>query len=299
MSSGAPLGQLAARNEVAVAMQVDGLARRSFLPCNAAGPGHWSCGPQGHRLRPSSCWKLCTACPGLHSFWLVITCLTLQRHCLSSKLCTHCWPSSAHPATFCVQPALPVQLLAGYGLSALPKRQLRSWPRLSCWTCPALPATCHAQPARLVQLLADQCWCPTEELAELQAKEKEAGIEPDWEIDAFMKAQVREGKKDSIVTEMIIKMLGLDVSLHQYCAVVSLQKFLHAIQHSWCRHGRYPHCRGCCTERVSPLHALLLCPTASLHAVLPPACSFTACTAALHPDQWGQPPLVEHTAFAE
>eukprot|EP00891_Asterochloris_glomerata_P005171 jgi/Astpho2/5171/Aster-04755 len=50
-----------------------------------------------------------------------------------------------------------------------------------------------------------------EELAELQAREKEKGIEPDWEIDAFMKAQVREGKKDSIVTEMIIKMLGLDV----------------------------------------------------------------------------------------
>ena len=60
--------------------------------------------------------------------------------------------------------------------------------------------------------------CPSEELAELQAKEKEAGIEPDWEIDAFMKAQVREGKKDSIVTEMIIKMLGLDVSLHHHCA---------------------------------------------------------------------------------
>ncbi len=56
--------------------------------------------------------------------------------------------------------------------------------------------------------------CPTEELAELQAREKEKGIEPDWEIDAFMKAQVREGKKDSIVTEMIIKMLGLDVSMY-------------------------------------------------------------------------------------
>ena len=64
--------------------------------------------------------------------------------------------------------------------------------------------------------------CPTEELAELQAKEKEAGIEPDWEIDAFMKAQVREGKKDSIVTEMIIKMLGLDVSLLRCCKSADL-----------------------------------------------------------------------------
>ena len=56
---------------------------------------------------------------------------------------------------------------------------------------------------------------------------------------------------------------------------------------------------GLLHRAASPLRALLLCPRALLHAVLPSACTFAACTAALHPDRWGQPPLVEHTAFAE
>ena len=51
-----------------------------------------------------------------------------------------------------------------------------------------------------------------EELDELRKKEKEAGYTPDWELDAFMKAEIRKGKKESIVTDLVIKMLGLDVS---------------------------------------------------------------------------------------
>lgn len=56
-----------------------------------------------------------------------------------------------------------------------------------------------------------QCAC-TEELEELRKKEKEAGYIPDWELDAFMKAEIRKGKRESIVTDLVIKLLGLDVS---------------------------------------------------------------------------------------
>lgn len=51
-----------------------------------------------------------------------------------------------------------------------------------------------------------------EELQELQKKEKEMNVQPDWEIDAFTKAQIRTGKRHSIVTDLILKLLGLDVS---------------------------------------------------------------------------------------
>ena len=51
-----------------------------------------------------------------------------------------------------------------------------------------------------------------EELQELQKKEKEMKVQPDWEIDAFTKAQIRTGKRHSIVTDLILKLLGLDVS---------------------------------------------------------------------------------------
>ncbi|DBA79271.1 TPA: hypothetical protein ACH3X2_007820 [Trebouxia sp. C0005] len=50
-----------------------------------------------------------------------------------------------------------------------------------------------------------------EELQELQKKEKEMNVQPDWEIDAFTKAQIRTGKRHSIVTDLILKLLGLDV----------------------------------------------------------------------------------------
>ena len=50
-----------------------------------------------------------------------------------------------------------------------------------------------------------------EELQELRKREKEAGYTPDWELDAFMKAEIRKGKKESIVTDLVIKLLGLDV----------------------------------------------------------------------------------------
>ncbi|XP_073157366.1 ABC transporter G family member 39-like isoform X2 [Henckelia pumila] len=50
-----------------------------------------------------------------------------------------------------------------------------------------------------------------EMLAELSRREKEAGIKPDPEIDAFMKAESISGQRSSLVTDYVIKLLGLDV----------------------------------------------------------------------------------------
>ncbi|KAG5228963.1 ABC transporter family protein [Salix suchowensis] len=48
-------------------------------------------------------------------------------------------------------------------------------------------------------------------LAELSRREKEAGIKPDPDIDVFMKAAATEGQETSVVTDYIIKVLGLEV----------------------------------------------------------------------------------------
>eukprot|EP00250_Pteridium_aquilinum_P022353 c25359_g2_i2 orf=102-4673(+) len=48
-------------------------------------------------------------------------------------------------------------------------------------------------------------------LMELSRREKMAGIEPDPDIDAFMKACSVEGAEASLVTDYILKILGLDV----------------------------------------------------------------------------------------
>ncbi|KAG2682930.1 hypothetical protein I3760_10G006800 [Carya illinoinensis] len=50
-----------------------------------------------------------------------------------------------------------------------------------------------------------------EMLVELSRREKEAGIKPDPEIDAFMKATAMSGQKTSLVTDYILKILGLDI----------------------------------------------------------------------------------------
>uniref|UniRef100_A0A7N0ZRG4 ABC transporter domain-containing protein n=1 Tax=Kalanchoe fedtschenkoi TaxID=63787 RepID=A0A7N0ZRG4_KALFE len=48
-------------------------------------------------------------------------------------------------------------------------------------------------------------------LAELSRREKETGIKPDPEIDAFMKATAMAGQETSMVTDYILKILGLDI----------------------------------------------------------------------------------------
>ncbi|KAI3924912.1 hypothetical protein MKW98_031163 [Papaver atlanticum] len=48
-------------------------------------------------------------------------------------------------------------------------------------------------------------------LAELSRREKEAGIKPDPEIDAFMKVTAVEGQESSLVTDYVLKILGPDI----------------------------------------------------------------------------------------
>lgn len=48
-------------------------------------------------------------------------------------------------------------------------------------------------------------------LVELSRREKQAGIKPDPDIDVFMKAIAVEGQKTSLVTDYILKILGLDI----------------------------------------------------------------------------------------
>ncbi|CAN0926263.1 ABC transporter G family member 34 [Linum grandiflorum] len=56
-----------------------------------------------------------------------------------------------------------------------------------------------------------------EMLVELSRREKEAGIKPDPEIDAFMKATAVSGQQTSLVTDYVLKILGLDI-----CADISV-----------------------------------------------------------------------------
>ncbi|XP_071707223.1 pleiotropic drug resistance protein 2-like [Rutidosis leptorrhynchoides] len=48
-------------------------------------------------------------------------------------------------------------------------------------------------------------------LAELSRREKAEGIKPDPEIDAFMKATSVSGQESSLVTDYVLKILGLDI----------------------------------------------------------------------------------------
>ncbi|XP_073025690.1 LOW QUALITY PROTEIN: pleiotropic drug resistance protein 1-like [Primulina eburnea] len=50
-----------------------------------------------------------------------------------------------------------------------------------------------------------------EMLAELSRREKEANIKPDPDIDMFMKASSIEGQEASVVTDYILKILGLEI----------------------------------------------------------------------------------------
>lgn len=73
-----------------------------------------------------------------------------------------------------------------------------------------------------------------EELKELQKKEMEMKVQPDWEIDAFTKAQIRTGKRHSIVTDLILKLLGLDVCSSLAFDLNSTAVILHIIPESLC-----------------------------------------------------------------
>lgn len=48
-----------------------------------------------------------------------------------------------------------------------------------------------------------------EMLSKLLKRETEAGIKPDHEIDAFMKAAAQEGQKSNLATDYVLKVLSL------------------------------------------------------------------------------------------
>ena len=50
-----------------------------------------------------------------------------------------------------------------------------------------------------------------DELVQLRRREIELNLEPDWEIDAFIKEAARMGKQTSIQTDYILRLLGLEV----------------------------------------------------------------------------------------
>eukprot|EP00253_Pinus_taeda_P004241 PITA_04241 len=50
-----------------------------------------------------------------------------------------------------------------------------------------------------------------DKLVELSRREKQAGIKPDPDVDVFMKAIAMEGQETSLVTDYILKILGLDI----------------------------------------------------------------------------------------
>ena len=67
------------------------------------------------------------------------------------------------------------------------------------------------------------CWCCAEELQELQESEKDQNIEPDWEVDTLLKSAAREGKRENIITDLMIKLLGLDVNICCNCFAPSTE----------------------------------------------------------------------------
>jgi hypothetical protein len=54
------------------------------------------------------------------------------------------------------------------------------------------------------------------EIHELREREREAGIKPDLEVDAFMKASVRRGKRHNIRTDYVLRLLGLEVGVQHH-----------------------------------------------------------------------------------
>ena len=69
----------------------------------------------------------------------------------------------------------------------------------------------------------------------MREAEKTAGRKPDPAMDAFLKAQTLEGGDESIVTDYMLKLLGLDVSLDAYpCSVcVHFQQDNHQYPHTY------------------------------------------------------------------
>lgn len=51
-------------------------------------------------------------------------------------------------------------------------------------------------------------------LEQLRRREKELNLEPDFAVDSYLKATAVQGKRQNAVTDFVIRVLGLEVSLH-------------------------------------------------------------------------------------
>lgn len=53
-------------------------------------------------------------------------------------------------------------------------------------------------------------------LSTLREREKKSKVKPDPDLDAFMKAQATEGKNGSVSSELVLRLLGLQVWVSPY-----------------------------------------------------------------------------------
>lgn len=74
-----------------------------------------------------------------------------------------------------------------------------------------LPSGCAACDHFFAALLPCQSTPCAAYVEELRKREKELGIEPDPEVDALLKAEAVEGKRSNIVTDLMLRVLGLEV----------------------------------------------------------------------------------------
>jgi hypothetical protein len=62
-----------------------------------------------------------------------------------------------------------------------------------------------------VGLTCKRPWWVAEEVREMRAREKRDGTEVDWAVEAFMKAAALEGRRESMATDLALRLLDLEV----------------------------------------------------------------------------------------
>lgn len=76
------------------------------------------------------------------------------------------------------------------------------------------------------------------EIHELRERERKAGIKPDLEVDAFMKASVRRGKRHNIRTDYVLRLLGLEVRPQFSCPAAGHIVLLSVLKQALVRRGK-------------------------------------------------------------
>lgn len=56
------------------------------------------------------------------------------------------------------------------------------------------------------------CHLNADVLSKLRNQEKQHDVKPEYDLDAFMKAQATEGKNGSVNSELMLRLLGLQVT---------------------------------------------------------------------------------------